>query len=344
MKHPSYRMPAEWESHESTWLAWPHNQDHWPGNFSPIPHVYCEIIRSLRAGEKVFLCVNDAAMEESVRQLLQESDVSLDNVRFFAIPTDASWSRDHGPIFVKDENRNLVVTDWIFNAWGKKYAPWDRDDAVPQHVARILNLPLVQPGIVLEGGSVDVNGKGTLLTTEQCLLNNNRNPHLRRDQIEDYLHQYLGATNVLWLKEGIVGDDTDGHIDDIARFVNAGTVVCAVEENKADENYEILKHNFEDLKDMRDQDGERLEIVPIPMPAKVMYQGVRLPASYANFYIANRVVIVPTFRCRQDEEAMRILSELLPNREVVGIDCTDLVWGLGTLHCSTQQQPYGIDD
>src|SRR5437867_766611 len=201
MNLPSYRMPAEWEQHEATWLAWPHNQDHWPGNFEPIPYVYCEIIRAVVASENVYICVNDAAMEDAARELLMRADVALDNIRFFHIPTDASWSRDHGPIFVRDKSENLIATDWIFNAWGGKYPPWDRDDAVPQHIARILEFPLVQPGIVLEGGSIDVNGKGTVLTTEQCLLNANRNPHLRRDQIEQYLNQYLGLTNVLWLNE-----------------------------------------------------------------------------------------------------------------------------------------------
>ncbi len=337
-----YRMPAEWEPHEGTWLAWPHNEDHWPGNFSPIPRVYAAIIRALAASEKVFVCVNDEAMEQTARKVLQETEFSsvlLEQVSFLRIATDASWSRDHGPIFVRDQDGNLVITDWIFNSWGGKYPPWDQDDAVPQQIAKIFKLPIVQPGIVLEGGSIDVNGKGTLLTTEQCLLNQNRNSHLSRTQIEDLLRQYLGATNVLWLKEGIIGDDTDGHVDDIARFVNSNTVVCVMEENEADENYEILKRNYEDLKTMRDQDGSLLKIVPIPMPDPVVYEGNRLPASYANFYIANRAVIVPTFRCRQDESTLTILRGLFPTREVIGIDCVDLVWGLGTLHCSTQQHP-----
>jgi len=339
-----FKMPAEWELHEGTGLAWPHNEDHWPGNFSPIPHVYAAIIRALAASEKVFVCVNDEAMEEAARKVLQTeiSSPLLEQVFYLRIPTDASWSRDHGPIFVRDQDGNLVVTDWIFNSWGGKYPPWDQDDAVPQHIARIFQLPLVQPGMVLEGGSIDVNGKGTLLTTEQCLLNQNRNPHLSRGQIEDSLRRYLGATNVLWLKEGIIGDDTDGHIDDIARFVNSSIVVCAVEENEADENYQILKWNYEDLKTMRDQDGSPLKVVPLPMPDPVVYEGNRLPASYANFYIANRAVIVPTFRCRQDKTALTILRELFPTREVIGIDCVDLVWGLGTLHCSTQQHPSRI--
>ncbi|HSE41918.1 MAG TPA: agmatine deiminase family protein, partial [Acidobacteriota bacterium] len=272
----------------------------------------------------------------------KENDVSsalLDRVIFHHIPTDSSWTRDFGPIFVRDADGNQVITDWIFNSWGGKYPPWNHDDVVPQHVSKIFRLPFVQPGIVLEGGSIDINGKGTLLTTEQCLLNQNRNPHLNRQQIERYLNEFLGATNVLWLKEGIIGDDTDGHIDDIARFVDANTVVCALEENESDENYEILKRNFADLKKMRDQDGNPLNVIAIPMPDPVIYEGTRLPASYANFYITNRVVMVPIFRCGHDESAIKILRELFPTREVIGIDCVDLVWGLGTLHCSTQQQP-----
>jgi agmatine deiminase len=340
--HKKYLMPAEWEPHEGTWLAWPHNQDHWPGKFDTIPPVYAKIISVLASSEKVFLCVNDARMEESARKILREAKVGpelLEQIHFFQIPTDASWSRDHGPLFVRDQNGNLVITDWIFNAWGEKYAPWDQDDVVPQKIARIFPLPLLQPGIVLEGGSIDVNGKGTLLTTEQCLLNPNRNPQLNRSQIEEYLMKYLGVTNVLWLKEGIIGDDTDGHVDDIARFVNPNTIVCAFEEDTSDENYEILKQDFEDLKTMKDQDGHLFHVVRLPMPDPVVYEDTRLPASYANFYIANKVVIVPSFRCSQDELAMQTLQEFFPDRKVVGIDCVDLVWGLGTLHCSTQQQP-----
>jgi agmatine deiminase len=340
--HNQYRMPAEWEPHEGTWLAWPHREDHWPGKFDSIPLVYTKIISLLASSEKVFVCVNGPHMEESARKMLAEAEVGpelLEQIHFFRIPTDTSWARDHGPLFVRDRNGNFVITDWIFNSWGGKYPPWDQDDVVPQHIARIFQLPIEQPGIVLEGGSIDVNGKGSLLTTEQCLLNPNRNPQLNRKQIEDYLKGYLGATNILWLKEGIVGDDTDGHVDDIARFVNANTIVCAVEENTTDENYGALKQDFEDLKTMQDQDGHPFRVVPLPMPDPVVYEDNRLPASYANFYIANKVVIVPTFRCAQDERALEILRDLFPTRKVIGIDCVDLVWGLGTLHCSTQQHP-----
>jgi agmatine deiminase len=247
--------------------------------------------------------------------------------------------RDIGPIFVRKAGGKLVITDWIFNAWGNKYKPYDRDDVVPRHVGKLLGMRVVEPGIVMEGGSIDVNGNGLLLTTEQCLLNKNRNPKLNRAQIEEYLNKYLGAKKVLWLKEGIVGDDTDGHIDDIARFVSADTVVCAVETNKADENYGILQECYNDLKKMTDQDGKPLKVIVLPMPDPVIYKGERLPASYANFYIGNSVVIVPTFNCDKDEEARRVLQKCFPGRKVVSIDCRDLIWGLGTLHCSTQQQP-----
>lgn len=354
-------MPAEWEPHQGTWLAWPHNKEHWPGKFEPIPPVFAKIAHALvEGGEKVFICVNDAAMEASARKFLAPN---LANIQFFHIPTNTSWSRDHGPIFVKrisssspgatrwrreaseesgfagSERSGTYILDWIFNSWGGKYPPWDLDDTVPQKIGAQLKIPVVQPGIILEGGSIDVNGKGTLLTTEQCLLNKNRNPHLNRAQIEKYLHDFLGATNVLWLKEGIIGDDTDGHIDDIARFVDSQTVVCAVEKNRNDENYEILQKNFEDLKKMKDQDGKSFRIVSIPMPDPIVHEGQRLPASYANFYIANKAVLVPTFQCKQDAEALKILGELFPTRKIIGIGCVDLIWGLGTIHCSTQQQP-----
>lgn len=330
-------MPAEWELHEGTWIAWPHNKDHWPGNFRPIPKIFAKIAQELsRAGEKVFICVEDKKMEEAARKLI---GANVPEIYFFHIPTNASWSRDHGPIFVKDEAGNRVITDWIFNMWGGKYPPWDKDDVVPQKIAQIFKIPAIEPGIILEGGSIDVNGKGSLLTTEQCLLNKNRNPHLNRGQIEKYLNDYLGASNILWLKEGILGDDTDGHVDDIARFTDPRTIVCAVERNESDENYKPLQINYERLQAMRDQDGKPFYIVPLPMPNPVFYKGERLPASYLNFYIANKAVLVPTFRCDRDAEAMEILKPLFKGRKIIDIDCTDLVWGLGTIHCSTQQQP-----
>ena len=343
----SLLMPAEWEPHKGTWLAWPHLEDHWPGKFEKIPPVYAEIVSALlEGGEEVFICVNDEAMEKTAREILEQKfkntgqniAVAFSKIKFFQIPTDASWSRDHGPIFVRDKTGQLIIEDWIFNAWGDQW-PHDKDDIVPQKIAEQLKMPIITPGIVLEGGSIDVNGKGLLLTTTQCLLNKNRNPHLTQKQIEKYLHDYLGAEKILWLGEGIIGDDTSGHIDDIARFTDANTIVCAVEENPKDENYEILKKNFEDLKRMTDQNGKPLKIVAIPMPEPVICEDCRLPASYANFYIANKAVLVPIFRGKNDERALKILAELFPTRKIIGIDCVDLVWGLGTIHCSTQQQP-----
>lgn len=333
-----YRMPAEWEPHDGTWLAWPHNREHWPGKFESIPPLYVKFIKELAQSEPVFLCVNDQVMENEARELLTAGGVDLGQITFFCIPTDASWSRDHGPIFVYGP-KGRVITDWVFNAWGEKYKPWAQDDVVPQKIGKIYNEEVLEPGIVLEGGSIEVNGKGTLLTTEQCLLNKNRNPKLSRVQIEDYLNKYFGAKKVLWLPEGIVGDDTDGHIDDIARFVDERTVVAAVEKNKQDENYELLQKNFSLLQKMTDQDGQPLKVVSLPMPEPVICGGQRLPASYANFYISNKTVLVPTFRCACDAGALEILQKLFPTRRVVGIDAVDWVWGLGTVHCSTQQQP-----
>lgn len=336
----AYRMPAEWEEHEATWLAWPHYKKHWPGKFEPIPFVYAEIIRALLPSEKVFVCVNDAATEESARNILKKSNVSFaeSQLKFFHIPTNASWSRDHGPIFVRNQKSELVITDWIYNAWGNQW-PCKKDDLVPQKIGELLHLSVIEPGMVFEGGSVDVNGKGSLLTTEQCLLNKNRNPSFTRDKIEQYLHDFLGATNILWAKGEILGDDTSGHIDDIARFVDENTVVCAREKNTADENYEMLERNFRDLQYMKDQNGKVLRVLPLPMPTPVVYKNRRLPASYANFYIANSAILVPTFRCKKDVEVIRLFKELFLKRDIIGIDCVDLVWGFGAIHCSTQQQP-----
>jgi len=337
-----YRMPAEWEPHEATWLAWPHNLNTWPGKFDLVPDIYIEIMRALHTHEPVYIYVEDTEMVTETRKLLQREGLNLSAVKFYEIPTDDTWARDHGPIFVSRLHENkpeLAVTDWIFNSWGEKYGPWNLDDVVPQKIADLLRLPLFEPGIVLEGGSIDVNGQGTLLTTEACLLNPNRNPTLTREDIETYLRAYLGVTNILWLGEGIVGDDTDGHVDDLARFVNPTTVVCALEDDPVDANYALLRDNFDRLQKMTDQDGNPLRVVPLCMPSPVVYDGTRLPASYANFYIANGVVLMPTYDCPNDERAMATLQELFPTRQVVGIHCTDLVWGLGAIHCITQQQP-----
>lgn len=335
-----YKMPAEWEPHEATWLAWPHYEPHWPRKIEPVPYVYAEIIRALIPVERVYICVNDEKMEAAARHVLAEKKVYFneEQVQFFHIPTNASWSRDHGPIFVKSEAGERIITDWDYNAWGGQW-PYELDDIVPQKIGKLLNIPVIQTKRVLEGGSIDVNGAGTLLTTEQCLLNPNRNGGLNKSEIEVFLNEFLGIKNVLWLTEGVAGDDTSGHIDDIARFINPTTVVCSLEENKNDVNYIALKTNFELLEKMTDQDGKPLKIIVMPMPAPVIHENRRLPASYANFYFANGVVLMPTYRCKQDEIVMELFKKLLPDKKIIGIDCTDLIWGLGSIHCSTQQMP-----
>lgn len=340
-------MPAEWEPHEATWIAWPHERHDWPGKFAAIPWVYCEIVRHLHQSERVCIEVNNADVEKRVRRLLERCGIDLGRVAFHHFPTNRVWTRDHGPIFVRNAQGELAVTDWRFNGWAK-YSNWKKDDAVPARVARALGLARVQPvfkgkRVVLEGGSIEVNGAGLLLTTEECLLSpiQARNPSLTRADLELVFAQYLGIRKTLWLGQGIAGDDTHGHIDDLARFVGPRTVVAVVEDNPGDANYRSLQDNLERLRGMTDVDGRLLEVVKLPMPAPVMFDGLRLPASYANFYIANDRVLVPTFNDPQDRIALRTLAELFPGRKVVGIHAVDLVWGLGTLHCLTQQQPAG---
>lgn len=301
-----------------------------------------EIVRQLAPREEVHINVRDAAMETEVRDRLREGGVASAGVVLHQNPTNDAWCRDHGPIFVQrtvEGRREEAIIDWDYNAWGDKYPPYDLDDVVPTRIAREYGLPVYHPGIVMEGGSLDVNGRGTLLTTESCLLNPNRNPELSRTDIETCLRNYLGVRHILWLGDGIVGDDTDGHVDDLTRFVDATTLVTAVEPDPADDNHAPLAANLARLREMRDQDGEPFRIVALPMPEPVFFDGQRLPASYANFYIANGVVLLPTYRSPRDDEARRILQELFPHRRVVGIDCTDLVWGLGAIHCVTQQWP-----
>jgi agmatine deiminase len=333
-----YRMPAEWEPHEATWLSWPHKAESWPGAFEPVPGIFVEIARLLAQSELVRINVADEERAAEVRALLLRGGVDLAAVRFHLIPTDDSWVRDHGPIYVVRGGERAII-NWGYNAWGGKYPPYNLDDQVPARIAAESGEQVFTPGIVMEGGSLDVNGRGTLLTTEACLLNPNRNPELSRGEIEGYLRDYLGVSRVLWLGDGIVGDDTDGHVDDLTRFVTADTVVTALEEDPADENYRPLRENHERLRTMTDQDGRGLRVVTLPMPGPVYFDGQRLPASYANFYIANRAVLVPTYRHANDARALHILQDLFPDRSVVGIDCTHLVWGLGAIHCVTQQQP-----
>ena len=338
-------MPAEWEPHEATWLAWPHNRDDWPGKFAPIPWVYADIVRHLHTGEIVRLLINDTISEKGVRRILARVGVDLGRIEFFHIATDRVWTRDYGPIFVTSPAGKVALTDWGFNA-GAKYDNWQRDDAVPAQLARRLRQRRWRPScrrrqVVLEGGSIDVNGQGLLLTTEECLLSpvQARNPGLVRADLEAVFAAHLGVRKTLWLHNGISGDDTHGHIDDLARFVAPSRVVLAVEDDPADVNHAPLQDNLCRLRDMTDLAGRPLEVVTLPMPRPIIFDGQRLPASYANFYIGNEKVLVPTFNDPADRVALGTLAEQFPGRTVVGIHALDLVWGLGTLHCMTQQQP-----
>jgi len=328
-------MPAEWEPHEATWLAWPHERTDWPGKFAPIPWIYGDIVRRLARVEKVRILVEDIALEKNARRVLAKCDVNLDNVEFFRHPTNRSWTRDYCPIFVRNARAEVAITNWIFNGWAK-YDNWKNDNKIPSFLAKHLKLREYAPGIVLEGGSIDVNGAGLLLSTEECLLSETtqiRNPGLTRERLEQYFADYLGITRTIWLKKGIVGDDTHGHIDDLARFVDVNTVVTVIEEDRSEVNYQPLQENLALL------ERTGLRVVTLPMPKPVYFAGQRLPASYANFYIANQLVLVPTFNDPHDRVALNVLASLFPDREVTGIYCGDLVLGLGTLHCMTMQQP-----
>lgn len=341
-------MPAEWERHHATWIGWPHNTSDWPGRFGPIPWAYTEIVRKLAPGEIVRVLVNSAAHERAARRVLQRAGVSLDRVECFRLPTNRGWTRDFGPLFVRRSGPppELAIARFRFNAWAK-YPDWKKDDRIPERAAAQLELPLlpVRSGkrdVVLEGGSIDVNGRGSLLTTEECLLDpavQVRNAGLSRSELAAVLREYLGASNVLWLGKGIAGDDTHGHVDDVCRFVNPGTVVLCQESDPRDANYRPLAENRERLEGMRLEDGSKIAVVDLPMPAPLFFAGQRLPASYANFYIANAAVLVPTFNDPNDRVALGILAELIKDRPVVGIHAGDLVWGLGTIHCLTQQEP-----
>ncbi|MGH9534087.1 MAG: agmatine deiminase family protein [Terriglobales bacterium] len=337
-----FRWPAEWEPHRATWLAWPHKEASWPGRLEEIPPVFTAMIRLLAPGEEVRVNVVDAGMEGEIRGRLARLGVPPGRVRFFSIPHDDAWIRDHGPMFLTRGDsaaRETAIVDWGYNAWGGKYPPFVQDDAVPSGIGEALHLPVFAGPMILEGGSVDGDGQGTVLTTEGCLLHPNRNAHLSRAEIEQNLRRYLGARSILWLGQGIAGDDTDGHVDDLARFTGPTTVVTAVEEDAGDVNYEPLRANLARLREMRTPSGAALEVIPLPMPTPVEYEGQRLPASYANFYIGNEVILLPTFGCPQDERARAILQRLFPRRRVTGLDARALVWGLGAFHCLTQQQP-----
>jgi agmatine deiminase len=347
-----FRMPAEWEPQRATWLAWPHNRTDWPGKFEPIPYVYAEIVRHLAKAAGVELIVNDAAAEARARTILTHANVLPalgDRIRFHQWPTNRGWLRDSGPIFVAHKSGEVALTNWKFNAWAK-YKNWQLDNTLPEKIAELRKCRAFEAKaeaecgslpMVLEGGSIDVNGRGLLLTTEECLLSTEqqRNPGLTREEIESALSAMLGVKKVLWLERGIVGDDTHGHVDDIARFVGSHTVLAATEADPADANHKILKENFKRLRKMTDTTGREIEVIPLPMPSPVVFKGQRVPASYANFYISNRTVLVPTFDDPNDLVALNTIQRVLPKHSVVPIYCGDLIWGLGAIHCMTQQEP-----
>jgi agmatine deiminase len=338
-------MPAEWERHEATWLGWPHELSDWPGKFPTIPWAFAEIVRHISRFERVYLLVQNRQAESQVRAILKKSGANLQAVNFFRVPTDRGWMRDSGPICVRNSSGEVAYTHWAFNGWAK-YSNHKKDAVAVTGVNKKLKHRVWQPEhngrrVVLEGGSIDVNGRGTLLTTEECLLSTTqeRNRGFSREDYAQVFRTYLGATQVLWLRNGIAGDDTHGHVDDLARFVNPTTIVAVVEQDRSDVNYAPLQENLALLKSMKDTDGRNFRIETLPMPAPVYFDGQRLPASYANFYIANKIVLVPTFNDANDRVALSTLAALFPDREIVGIPCRDLVLGLGTIHCMTQQQP-----
>lgn len=340
-KELGYYFPAEFAPHTATWLSWPHKEASWPGKIHTIFPNYSLFIKELTRGELVRINVKDEAMKQVATGYLQQAGVDLSKVEFYFHPTNDAWCRDHGPAFLINPAAEIrkVIVDWGYNAWGNKYPPFDLDDVIPTLIGKQFGLPVFYPGIVMEGGSVEFNGKGTVLTSTACLLNENRNPHLNQEQIEKFLCDFYGVEQVLWVDEGIVGDDTDGHIDDTVRFVNEDTVLTVIEENKADDNYSLLQHNLKQLQKMRLLNGKQLNIVELPMPDELIYEDQRLPCSYANFYIANKSVIVPVFNCKKDEKALEIIQDCFPTRDVIGIDSSDIIWGLGSFHCLSQQEP-----
>ena len=333
-----YHMPAEWEKHDAVWLAWPYDPTTFPGRVGKVEQIYVQIVKRIHEGEVVNMFVKDDLMQAKATYLLKQAGVNMAKVMFHQFGYADVWFRDYGPTFIVNSHCELAMVNWLFNSWGGKYDELLKDCQIPQVINQHMRLTCFKPGIVLEGGSVDVNGKGTLLTTEQCLLNKNRNPALCKSEIEKHLKDNLGVKHIIWLKTGICGDDTDGHVDDLARFVNPTTVVCAFEDDEADENYAALKENYDILLGSVDQDGNKLNVVKLPMPHVVGSEG-RLPASYTNFYIGNNAVLVPIFGQKNDEKALAALQKLFRDRKVVGIDCTDLVHGFGTIHCISQQQP-----
>lgn len=339
-KEQGFYFPAEWEKHEATWLSYPHNQDSWPGKIETVVPSYNLFIKTLTEVETVHINVQDETMEFLVKAALKAAGAFMVNLEFHQIPTNDAWCRDHGPAFLlnRREPGRRAIVNWNYNAWGGKYSS-ELDDKIPSAIASMLGMKMYQPGIVMEGGSVDFNGCGDVLTTTACLLNPNRNPNLSQAEIEHYLCEYYGLENVIWLDDGIVGDDTDGHVDDLSRFVAPDVIVTAVESNKNDENYLPLQKNLELLNRCRLANGKQPTIVELPMPKPVIWEDQRLPASYANFYIANGIVVFPTYKCDSDTRAAYILEECFKDREIIGIDSTDIIWGLGSFHCLSQQMP-----
>jgi len=335
-----YTFPPEWEPHEGTWFSWPRPEGiSFPDKYDTIPENLARIFRQISPREKVHVNVPNGNYETLVKEQLTEHGCPLRNIFFHHIKTNESWCRDHVPAFVKS-GRSLAIVDWKFNAYGGKYPPYDDDDAVPTRIAGELGLPVFYPGIVMEGGSVDFNGAGTVLATTDCLLNKNRNPRLGKSRIEQYLKDYYGQKKVCWLTGGIAGDDTDGHVDDLARFIGPRKIAIALEADRKDANYSALRDARRQLEHLTDQAGRPFEIVEIPMPAPVVHDGRRLPATYVNFYFVNGALLVPTYRDRRnDRKALAILQSHLPRRKVIGIDCVELIWGLGAIHCLSQQQP-----
>lgn len=344
-KEQGFFMPAEWAHHKATWLSYPHNEESWPGKIETIFPSYHLFVKTLAEDEEVHINVEDQAMQDHVSEALAKLGTDMGRIRFHQFATNDAWCRDHGPAFLKNRHHpdERAIVNWNHNAWGGKY-PYELDTKIPLRIHQCLaagepGLRLFEPGIVMEGGSIDVNGEGDLLTTTSCLLNPNRNPHLSQPQIEDYLRDYYGVENIIWLCDGIMGDDTDGHVDDLSRFISPDTIITAVEEDVWDENYAVLQANLKALNTCRLANGKQPTIVELPMPDMVFYENQRLPASYANFYIANKKVVFPTYRCLADNEAAYILEACFPDREIVGIDSTDIIWGLGSFHCLSQQEP-----
>lgn len=341
----TYRMPAEWATQKRVWFSWPHNKADWPGKFAPIPYVFAEMIRVIAATQRVGLLVKNAAAQTAAKTLLNEAHANIKNVDFLIAPTNRGWMRDCGPIWVRDAQNKPIALDWKFNAWAK-YPNWRKDNDVPQAVATFTKHSTVTPmhhgkPVVLEGGGIEVDGAGSILVTEEWLLSKTqvRNPGFTREDYESVFANYLGATNTIWLGDGIKGDDTHGHVDDITRFVGEGVIATVVEHDKKDPNYTLLQDNLKRLKKARDAKGKPFKIVELPMPRPVMYDGERLPASYANFLICNKVVLVPVFNDVADKVALTTLQQCFPKHDVVGIYARDLVWGLGTIHCLSQQEP-----